>query len=82
MIFAQVIRHGRHSGEDCAGVRPKNRSGRQGFGLFAFPPTMMLRAAPVFQPAHDQLVLTELLHPIDAEIVVIFALAGWSFGHH
>jgi hypothetical protein len=42
----------------------------------------MLRAAAMFEPAHERLVLREHLHAIDAEIVIVFARIARAFGHH
>ncbi len=75
MILAQGVRHGRHRAENRAGVRAQHRRRRERLGLLVLPALVMLRPAAMLEPAHDKLVPAQLLHPVDAEIVVVLALA-------
>src|SRR5437016_1687966 len=43
---------------------------------------MVLRAAAMAQPAHQRLVLADHLHPIDAEIEIVFPRVSRSLGHN
>ena len=81
LIFGQGIGNRRHSRQDGARISSQNRAGRQGLALAGlFPATVMLRPAPVGQPAHDGAVLAQNLHPIDAQIEVILAVLARTLG--
>jgi hypothetical protein len=41
----------------------------------------MLGAAAMLQPAHDRLVLAQLLHPVNAQVEVVLLVVGRAFGH-
>ncbi len=81
MIFRQRLWNRRHRGEDDSGVGADDRGGGQGLAFFALPAAMMLRAAPVGEPAHDRPVAPDHLHTVDAEIEGVFARLCRAFRH-
>ncbi len=82
LIFRKRIRNRRHRGQNRSRIGADNSGGGQGHTLFLFPPRMMLRAAAMFQPAHQRLIFARHLKPIDAEIVIVLPLVARPLGHN
>jgi len=73
LIFRKRVGNGRNGGKDGAGVGADDASDGERPALFLLPARVMLRAAAMREPAHDRFVLAKQLHPVDAEIEVVFA---------
>ena len=82
LIFRERIRHRRHRRQDGAGIGADHGCGRQRLALLGRPAPMLLRPAPVREPAHQRPVAPRHLHPVDAEIVVVDARLARPPGHH
>ena len=76
LILRQRIGDWRHGGQNGAGIRAEHGGGGQRRRIFVFPTLVMLRPAPMLQPAHQRGVFAGHLHPIDTQVRRIALVAA------
>ena len=69
-VFGEAVRHRRHRAQDGRRIGAQRHRHREAFARVGLLPLAKINGAtPVIQPAHDQLVLADLLLAIDAEVL-------------
>ena len=77
-ILRKGVRHRRHRRQNGGGIGAQSHRNRKGLaGMLLLPVAEIQRAAAVGQPAHDDAVAADHLHPVDAEVLArLFRAAG------